>query len=229
MNMTWYSIDYSELSIFLNSLDLFNNKNLQNKYLNYCLSEIKKQDGMLLDEFKGARNFSNYEKEKEGRNCFFQQPISLNNVNLFLHLRIGKMKTIVDNEIKNNANVPLEKIRMSDFIGKSKKFIWKEVPINIKHEVDYSPIYFISFSMGNIPFLIIDGNHRISHHLKLGKPFIKAIGIRQEFIIEQNLTVSSFDEAIFKLYLDIQRIGFLKMTSSRKDSELLKESLFLDL
>lgn len=220
-----YRINYKQLFDGLKNAPLLDNQKLKEEYLNYWLTVLKEHDKTAVKAFDTPEKIKNYQKqllafnEKE----IFQQVFTFEptNVNVYFHFRISIISHILSN---NNQEVSPVQMELNEFSNKESHIKWSRVPIDEKQEFNSEPIFLVPFLNGKFNYLLIDGNHRVSHALDLGKEHIQGLPFSERSIIDFQLLCNSFDSLLYIFYNEMNHFANNKNRYHSTDQELLNKS-----
>ena len=118
----------------------------------------------------------------------FQLPIHHVDNNIFLHFRISNI-----NEWTNAYREDSQELEISEFVNSNINWFPVDIDDNFKL-TNIDPIIMIPFHNNEYNYLVIDGNHRLSYHIKKNMKSIKVINIAEVSVTESNIFASGFDK-----------------------------------
>ncbi|WP_432355333.1 hypothetical protein [Sporosarcina sp. A2] len=205
--------------------EIFDDKNLQQYYINNWLNVLKEHDGILLNSFNTTQKINNFKINilaSETDNEVFQQQMIFGDSSVFIHFRISpilftfKKITIPDKDIKA--------IPLNDLINSESQFLWHDVG-NDNNRPIKDPILIVPFLNGQYKYLVIDGNKRISSAMRQKADSINGIFLAEEYITEAKYFSSSFDKLFYIFNNELIHIGNQKHYTNMTDEELINLSI----
>lgn len=216
MQETYYKVDYEKLLDYFSQFRIFISKWNNKKYLKNWIDCLKQYDTEISQQIN-----TNLVKDE-----IFKQEINLEGNEIVIHFNIN----IVNQTI---YNLKEQKINLNLFKNKQSNIYWTPIlneTIIEKHTIKNSPIYLAKFynnKDGRITeWLLIDGNHRVSKALALGKQTINAIYITYDEIIKINPFINDFDKYFYILHNEINNLYNYRINNNLyiSDRKLFKKS-----
>lgn len=221
-NLDIYRINYSKLFKHFTSIDIFENRNTQEKYIAAWIETLKKLDETLTYEFNTPNKKAIFSTNAIKNNEFevFQQPVFYGGIKIVFHFRVSMFKEIV----KSESNIEPFKIPMSEFTSTNSQFKWNPVITDSKYSLNKDPVFMVPFLQGQYNYLVIDGNHRISSFIKASKKEIDTLILSEQSILDLDILASAFDKYLYIFHNELHHIANKRQQQNLTDLELLNMS-----
>nr|WP_011310438.1 hypothetical protein [Spiroplasma citri]CAI94287.1 hypothetical protein [Spiroplasma citri] len=227
MQETYYKVDYEKLLDYFSQFRIFLSKWNNKKYLKNwidCLKRYDKEISQQINEKITKINVNTNLVKDE----WFNQKIDLEGNEIVIHFNIN----IVNQAI---YNLKEQEINLNLFKNEKSNIYWTPIlneTIIEKHTIKNSPIYLTKFfnnEQGRITkWLLIDGNHRVSKALALGKQTINCVYITQDEIIKINPFINDFDKYFYILWNEINNLKNYRINNLYiSDRKLFKKSFLI--
>lgn len=206
--------------IYFNHFNIFENKQLQVHYLTSWMNQLKNHDKVLLSELDTSDKINKCIEMMMREPEQFQFPIQYGTEKVLINVRVSPILKILCEELNLHLvqKIPIE------YFGNHQKFQWSKVKINVNWPLNSAPIVSIPFYNGRNSYLVIDGNHRIAHHIEKELPTINAMLISECSAIEQNIFTSSFDKMMYIFHNELFHLQNEKKKGKLTDEILVKRS-----
>lgn len=189
-----YKVDYTAWKKELSQIPVFASREIQELYLNKWMEILKAQDGF------GCRDYNNPEinmlmlKEKMEAPEIFQIPVNYETNNMFIHFRVSRIIQMIEKtgiSIDTATDIDIE-----EFTKKNTRINW--TPTTNKVKIKTQPIIMVPLTVGEFfQWLVIDGNHRITHAIRERKKSVKAFLLDSNALVEGNLFSTGFDKFLY--------------------------------
>lgn len=220
-----YKIDYSNWREELSRLKIFNDKKIQEKYLDTWMEVLRKSDNASVEFFSKPKNKLLAIKERNEAPEIYQQTIVYNSNTVYVHFRVSRILQVIEGNGGNEKHI--QKIDLKKFIEK-KSIDWTET--DIYSDVKDTPILLVPFNIGQyIQSVVIDGNHRITAAIMNKKREIEGIYLNPQSIVENNLFCSDFDKLMYVFHNELIWVGSncILEKNNHDDIEILKNTYFM--
>ncbi|MBO0428339.1 hypothetical protein JZO82_04105 [Vagococcus fluvialis] len=224
-NLKPYVIDYDLLFDSLEKLPLLDDQKLQQEYLLNWKNNLQRFDKVIVEQLNTPQKIANYQSaiNKEEEFEIFQQEYTFfpSQVKIFFHYRVSVIfKSLEHFNQMNNS----QKINLIDFTNKESKIKWTNRQINLLKKYNNTPIFLIPFFDKQYNYLVIDGNHRISHAVALNKKNINGFSFSEKSVIDNQWFCSGFDKILYIFYNEMNHFANNKKYNNTPDYELLMKS-----
>lgn len=224
-----YSINYEILFNELKSAPILSSQNLKEQYLDIWKEALIESDKIVEEAFNTpvkVRKLQNRVLNKNETEIFQDTfYFGASHVKVYFHYRVS---AIVNCLMNINYNLQIEKLPLEEFSKPNSSIQWSEVPIDQSLGFNDSPIILAPFYNHPYRYVVIDGNHRLSHAKKLKKHSIDCIFLAEQTLIENNFFTTIFDKLIYIFYNELNHLANEKLIKQTPDDILLKKSFLND-
>ncbi|NSP27599.1 hypothetical protein HRE78_13180, partial [Enterococcus faecalis] len=219
------TIDYNLLFKGLKNAPLLDNQELKEMYLLQWKNTLKRYDTELIKLLDTPKKILAYQNRitKENETQIFQQEFTFepSKVTVFFHYRISVISKILLESKQLNNSI---KIDLKEFTDINSQIKWTARKINKLKKFNISPIFLAPFLNGQYNYIVIDGNHRLSHANHLNKKSINCFPFDERTMIDYELFCSGFDKLLYIFNNELNHFANNKMYKNATDDELLKKS-----
>lgn len=215
-----YTIEYTKILEELMEKKILLNKDIQYQYIMNWMTVLKHHDDILFNQFRNQDAIEEYIVKVRSEPEIFQLPVHWNNQTIFMHFRASIANEICKDYYSYSSEIPIE-----DFIGDDRGIWWTEVDDNVDGYVNNStPVIAVPYFSGKANLLIIDGNHRITYHVRKHSSSVKTIIISEQSAIEYQIFTSSFDMMYYIFNNELVRYANSSAEGNKSDLELISKS-----
>lgn len=197
--MSPYTIDYNDLKKELLLLpQLLSDCVLHQKYINKWVSTLQHHDKIVVGQMNTPEKLEKYLRRNQQEPEFFQVPVYLGKNTFQLHFCIASLIQI----LKKYSYVKPIDIALSDITKSDSVQFTKQNSLG-NRSID-EPIILAPFPIGSRSWLVIDGNHRLSEHIKRNSATISAFSLNGAFLTCNQLLASSYDQFLYAMFLELR-------------------------
>lgn len=220
-----YTIDYNLLFDGLKTAPFLDNQELKEMYLLQWKNTLERYDKGIVDVLDTPRKILDYQNTiaKENETQIFQQEFTFepSKVKVFFHYRISVISKILLETNQSNQSV---KTDLKEFTDSDSQIKWTVRNIDKSKKFNTTPIFLSPFLNGQYNYVVIDGNHRLSHAKLLNKKSINCFPFDERTMIDYELFCSGFDKLLYIFNNELNHFANNKMYKNATDDELLKKS-----
>lgn len=228
INLKTYSIDYDTLFESLKTVPFLENQDWKEQYLSYWKKVLIDLDANAIETFNTPEKISDYNRrihEAKETEIFQQEfTFSTSKVKVYFHYRISIIFQILAATYSTGSAPEIE---LADFTNQNTPIKWSKVPVNKNRKFNNEPVFLVPFLNGQYKELLIDGNHRVSQAIELGKKKIKAFPFHESSVIDFELFCHRFDLFLYVFQNEINHFANHKAYNKMTDEELLEKSYLL--
>lgn len=224
-NRKLYSIDYNDVleSNLEQCYKVFDQKSAAYIYVSRWIKLLKGYDKLAESEFKSLTP-QQWQDVLYKLDEIFVQDVSFSKTKILVHFSVASIKALIsNNEVENiklnPIKMPIELFTKSDSIIR-----WNPVHIDKSMAFNSDPIVISIFIGPNKPYLVIDGNHRISIAIKEKRNYIVAYIFGSGIYINKRLFASTFDLCYYALHNELTFLNEYKQNNRISDKDLMKMS-----
>lgn len=189
-----YQINYTTLYREINSLQIFNDSQIQSLYLNKWIEVLKQAENMSINDFNDSSKRKLMLKENMEAPEKFQLPVIYKSNTIYIHFRVSRILELI--KISGVTESEAREVPLEDFIKDNSYINWTKT--NDKVEIKEEPIIMVPFAIGKYhKILVIDGNHRITDCINSREKYIKSYEIDGDWLVQANLFTTSFDKMMY--------------------------------
>ncbi len=217
-----YSIDYQKMRNELMELNIFNDKTIQQKYVDTWVNELMNADSISVSSYFDPNNRELLLKEKLEAPEIFQALVKMKTNDMYIHFRVSRIIQML--KINNVSEADAQDIEIGEFTS-HRTISWTETEKNVEND---KPIIIVPFMIGKTyKELVIDGNHRITTAIREGKKYIKAFILSSQAVVENKLLSSSFDLLLYVFQNELVWMGSFYNKNNIYDEQALITNSFL--
>ena len=218
-----YKVDYKAWKRELSKAPIFGSKEIQKIYLDKWMEILKEQDGFACRDYDNPEIKMLMLKEKKEAPENFQIPINYEKNAMFIHFRVSRIIQMIE-----QSGVSLENtidIDIKEFTDKNTRINWTPTTDIVK--VKTQPIIIVPLTVDKFyQWLVIDGNHRITHAITERERSIKAFPLDPDFLVEANLFSTGFDKFLYIFQNEIMALASYIHMDGYSDEEAIKLAYF---
>ncbi|WP_308698812.1 hypothetical protein [uncultured Thomasclavelia sp.] len=190
---------YSNSEIFKTNLNLMqfaneidknkcNNETINNyvEYWKYCLINSYIEEESTIFNYNGRENY--------------YQSINICNSEIRIHFNVTKAIDLIKNNNNIIEQVPLISFTTNEFHDNTSTigYISTSTYINYAYEKNNDPVILVYFPIGNLFYIVIDGNHRITYKRKNKLKYVNAVLLTYSETI--SIIDSKFEQYLYSFY-----------------------------
>lgn len=188
-----YEIDYEGWIEEFKKIELFNDKKLQEDYIRKWLAILGRCDVESIRNFMDKNNRRLLVKELSEAPEVFQVPVIYANNTMYVHFKVSRINQLL--EVHGIPENEIEKINLSEFLSLDRTIHWAQT--RDKVDLKSTPILLVPMSIANYTCVVIDGNHRITDAIEKKAPFVRAVTLDSNYLVESNLFSTEFDKLLY--------------------------------
>ena len=218
-----YKVDYTAWKRELSQMPIFDSGEVQKIYLDKWMEILKAQDGFACRDYNNPKMKMLMLKEKMEAPENFQIPVNYETNTMFIHFRVSRIIQMIEQSgasLDNAINIDIK-----EFTDKNMRINWTPTTDIVK--IKTQPIIIAPLTVDKFyQWLVIDGNHRITHAIAEREKSVKAFSLDPNALVEGNLFSTGFDKFLYifqnemiALASYIHRVGY-------SDEEAIKLAYF---
>lgn len=190
---------YSNSETFKTNLNIkqFANELDKNKCNNKAINNyIEYWKYILINSYIEEENYIfNY----SGRENYYQS-INICNTEIRIHFNISKAIDLIKSNNSRIEQIPLISFSTNDFDNSNSTIRYTSTTTNINYAYakNNNPVILVYFPIGNLFYLVIDGNHRITYKRELKSKYVNAILLTYSEAIQ--IIDSKFEQCLYSFY-----------------------------
>lgn len=217
-----YDIDYQKMRNELMELNIFHDKNIQQKYVSMWIGELMNADSISVNSYFDSQNRELLLKEKLEAPEIFQTLVRMKNNDMYIHFRVSRIIQML--KMNKVTKADAQDIEIDEFTS-HRTIIWTETEKTVEND---DPIIIVPFTIGKTyKELVIDGNHRITTAIRARKKIIKAFIVSPYTIVANNLLSSIFDLLLYVFQNEVVWMGSFYNKNKFSDEQALVDNSFL--
>jgi len=214
-----YTYDYPALFVFLNGQRIFRSAKVQARYLRDWIDYLQYLDKEAVSHFKEGGIFPNIEVERNHRTEIFEAGSVCDDCVIRIHFAISKLLLLLDDELTDED---ISSKTVSSFTDTNSVVLRIPPSIALSYELHKpDPILIAQYPVGGYKFYVIDGNHRLDYCINNNYEQISAVTLNTELLLARDVFASKFDEALYILLLETDRLRQWLQRGVREEACLL--------
>ena len=218
-----YKVDYTAWKRELSKIPIFGSGEIQKLYLDKWMEILKAQDGLVCRDYNNREMQMFMLKEKMEAPESFQIPINYETNNMFIHFRVSRIIQMVE-----QSGISLDtatKIDIKEFTDKNTRINW--TPTTDRVKIKTQPIIIVPLTVGEFyRWLVIDGNHRITHAIAEREKSVKAFSLDPNALVEGNLFSTGFDKFLYIFQNEMIALASYIQREGYSDEDAIKLAYF---
>lgn len=214
-----YRVDYCDLLCTLEKLPQFlSSPDYQAHFIQDWIKELQKLDAIVCKQMVQPNSLLRLYGEIQSEPEIFGQAITIGNNSFYIQFRITALLNCIANNDRplNPVSVPKTDFDDGDILRSDR-------PDCEQVSLEY-PIILVQFPFLQYHWLVIDGNHRLSKHIKHGSTNIPCYVLGGDVLINNLLFVAGFDQHLYALLCELNAAKHLHERGV-SDKEILKKSI----
>lgn len=218
-----YKIDYVAWKRELSQMPIFNSRKIQKSYLDKWIKILKTQDDLACKDYKEPRSKMLMSKERMEASEIFQIPIIYKTNTVYIDFRVSciiQMMEQSENLLDNTRAIDIK-----EFTDKNIRINWTPT-IDIV-EIKKLPIIMVPLTVDKFyKWLVIDGNHRITHAIEKKEKSIKALLLPPDVLIERDFFSTEFDRFLYVFQNEMVALASYIHMYGYSDKQAIKLAYF---
>ena len=218
-----YKVDYTAWKRELSQMPIFDSGEVQKIYLDKWMEILKAQDGFACRDYNNPKMKMLMLKEKMEAPENFQIPVNYETNTMFIHFRVSRIIQMIEQSgasLDNAINIDIK-----EFTDKNMRINWTPTTDIVK--IKTQPIIIAPLTVDKFyQWLVIDGNHRITHAIAEREKSVKAFSLDPNALVEGNLFSTGFDKFLYIFQNEMIAVASYIHRDGYSDEEAIKLAYF---
>lgn len=218
-----YKVDYTAWKRELSQMPIFDSGEVQKIYLDKWMEILKAQDGFACRDYNNPKMKMLMLKEKMEAPENFQIPVNYETNTMFIHFRVSRIIQMIEQSgasLDNAINIDIK-----EFTDKNMRINWTPTTDIVK--IKTQPIIIAPLTVDKFyQWLVIDGNHRITHAIAEREKSVKAFSLDPNALVEGNLFSTGFDKFLYIFQNEMIALASYIHRDGYSDEEVIKLAYF---
>ena len=218
-----YKVDYTAWKKELSQMPIFDSGEVQKIYLDKWMEILKAQDGFACRDYNNPKMKMLILKEKMEAPENFQIPVNYETNTMFIHFRVSRIIQMIEQSgasLDNAINIDIK-----EFTDKNMRINWTPTTDIVK--IKTQPIIIAPLTVDKFyQWLVIDGNHRITHAIAEREKSVKAFSLDPNALVEGNLFSTGFDKFLYIFQNEMIALASYIHRDGYSDEEAIKLAYF---
>ena len=218
-----YKVDYTAWKRELSQMPIFDSGEVQKIYLDKWMEILKAQDGFACRDYNNPKMKMLMLKEKMEAPENFQIPVNYETNTMFIHFRVSRIIQMIEQSgasLDNAINIDIK-----EFTDKNMRINWTPTTDIVK--IKTQPIIIAPLTVDKFyQWLVIDGNHRITHAIADREKSVKAFSLDPNALVEGNLFSTGFDKFLYIFQNEMIALASYIHRDGYSDEEAIKLAYF---
>lgn len=218
-----YKVDYTAWKRELSQMPIFDSGEVQKIYLDKWMEILKAQDGFACRDYNNPKMKMLMLKEKMEAQENFQIPVNYETNTMFIHFRVSRIIQMIEQSgasLDNAINIDIK-----EFTDKNMRINWTPTTDIVK--IKTQPIIIAPLTVDKFyQWLVIDGNHRITHAIAEREKSVKAFSLDPNALVEGNLFSTGFDKFLYIFQNEMIALASYIHRDGYSDEEVIKLAYF---
>ena len=218
-----YKVDYTAWKRELSQMPIFDSGEVQKIYLDKWMEILKAQDGFACRDYNNPKMKMLMLKEKMEAPENFQIPVNYETNTMFIHFRVSRIIQMIEQSgasLDNAINIDIK-----EFTDKNMRINWTPTTDIVK--IKTQPIIIAPLTVDKFyQWLVIDGNHRITHAIAEREKSVKAFSLDPNALAEGNLFSTEFDKFLYIFQNEMIALASYIHRDGYSDEEAIKLAYF---
>lgn len=218
-----YKVDYTAWKKELSQMPIFDSGEVQKIYLDKWMEILKAQDGFACRDYNNPKMKMLMLKEKMEAPENFQIPVNYATNAMFIHFRVSRIIQMIEQSgvsLDNAINIDIK-----EFTDKNMRINWTPTTDIVK--IKTQPIIIAPLTVDKFyQWLVIDGNHRITHAIAEREKSVKAFSLDPNALVEGNLFSTGFDKFLYIFQNEMIALASYIHRDGYSDEEAIKLAYF---
>ena len=218
-----YKVDYTAWKRELSQMPIFDSGEVQKIYLDKWMEILKAQDGFACRDYNNPKMKMIMLKEKMEAPENFQIPVNYETNTMFIHFRVSRIIQMIEQSgasLDNAINIDIK-----EFTDKNMRINW--IPTTDIVKIKTQPIIIAPLTVDKFyQWLVIDGNHRITHAIAEREKSVKAFSLDPNALVEGNLFSTGFDKFLYIFQNEMIALASYIHRDGYSDEEAIKLAYF---
>ena len=218
-----YKVDYTAWKRELSQMPIFDSGAVQKIYLDKWMEILKAQDGFACRDYNNPKMKMLMLKEKMEAPENFQIPVNYETNTMFIHFRVSRIIQMIEQSgasLDNAINIDIK-----EFTDKNMRINWTPTTDIVK--IKTQPIIIAPLTVDKFyQWLVIDGNHRITHAIAEREKSVKAFSLDPNALVEGNLFSTGFDKFLYIFQNEMIALASYIHRDGYSDEEAIKLAYF---
>lgn len=218
-----YKVDYTAWKRELSQMPIFDSGEVQKIYLDKWMEILKAQDGFACRDYNNPKMKMLMLKEKMEAPENFQIPVNYETNTMFIHFRVSRIIQMIEQSgasLDNAINIDIK-----EFTDKNMRINWTPTTDIVK--IKTQPIIIAPLTVDKFyQWLVIDGNHRITHAIAEREKSVKAFSLDPNALVEGNLFSIGFDKFLYIFQNEMIALASYIHRDGYSDEEAIKLAYF---
>lgn len=218
-----YKVDYTAWKRELSQMPIFDSGEVQKIYLDKWMEILKAQDGFACRDYNNPKMKMLMLKEKMEAPENFQIPVNYETNTMFIHFRVSRIIQMIEQSgasLDNAINIDIK-----EFTDKNMRINWTPTTDIVK--IKTQPIIIVPLTVDKFyQWLVIDGNHRITHAIAEREKSVKAFSLDPNALVEGNLFSTGFDKFLYIFQNEMIALASYIHRDGYSDEEAIKLAYF---
>ena len=218
-----YKVDYTAWKRELSQMPIFDSGEVQKIYLDKWMEILKAQDGFACRDYNNPKMKMLMLKEKMEAPENFQIPVNYATNTMFIHFRVSRIIQMIEQSgvsLDNAINIDIK-----EFTDKNMRINWTPTTDIVK--IKTQPIIIAPLTVDKFyQWLVIDGNHRITHAIAEREKSVKAFSLDPNALVEGNLFSTGFDKFLYIFQNEMIALASYIHRDGYSDEEAIKLAYF---
>ena len=218
-----YKVDYTACKRELSQMPIFDSGEVQKIYLDKWMEILKAQDGFACRDYNNPKMKMLMLKEKMEAPENFQIPVNYETNTMFIHFRVSRIIQMIEQSgasLDNAINIDIK-----EFTDKNMRINWTPTTDIVK--IKTQPIIIAPLTVDKFyQWLVIDGNHRITHAIAEREKSVKAFSLDPNALVEGNLFSTGFDKFLYIFQNEMIALASYIHRDGYSDEEAIKLAYF---
>lgn len=218
-----YKVDYTVWKRELSQMPIFDSGEVQKIYLDKWMEILKAQDGFACRDYNNPKMKMLMLKEKMEAPENFQIPVNYETNTMFIHFRVSRIIQMIEQSgasLDNAINIDIK-----EFTDKNMRINWTPTTDIVK--IKTQPIIIAPLTVDKFyQWLVIDGNHRITHAIAEREKSVKAFSLDPNALVEGNLFSTGFDKFLYIFQNEMIALASYIHRDGYSDEEAIKLAYF---
>ena len=218
-----YKVDYTAWKRELSQMPIFDSGEVQKIYLDKWMEILKAQDGFACRDYNNPKMKMLMLKEKMEAPENFQIPVNYETNTMFIHFGGARIIQMIEQSgasLDNAINIDIK-----EFTDKNMRINWTPTTDIVK--IKTQPIIIAPLTVDKFyQWLVIDGNHRITHAIAEREKSVKAFSLDPNALVEGNLFSTGFDKFLYIFQNEMIALASYIHRDGYSDEEAIKLAYF---
>lgn len=218
-----YKVDYTAWKRELSQMPIFDSGEVQKIYLDKWMEILKAQDGFACRDYNNPKMKMLMLKEKMEGPENFQIPVNYETNTMFIHFRVSRIIQMIEQSgasLDNAINIDIK-----EFTDKNMRINWTPTTDIVK--IKTQPIIIAPLTVDKFyQWLVIDGNHRITHAIAEREKSVKAFSLDPNALVEGNLFSTGFDKFLYIFQNEMIALASYIHRDGYSDEEAIRLAYF---